>query len=103
MENKEENKEGERSFNKLIKKSVLRSTGNGGVIPIRINPLPNDVKNHLMRLKQHGQMGEWIRNAMIQQLHFENHPKTFLSEIMRNNYSLCKRLLRQIGNQLKNG
>lgn len=67
------------------------------VIPIRTGPLPQYIKNHLDNLKSKGEMGEWVRNAMIKQYAFENNPKSFLMDIIRNNYYLVRRLLRIAG------
>lgn len=87
------------------KKSSFVDIQSGGVIQqydviqVRIDKLPSYVKVHLSNLKEKEEMGNWVRNSILQQYTLENNPKAYLLDIIRNNYFLIRKLLRVVGSQ----
>ena len=61
--------------------------------------LNSEVLGHIKKLSSRQEKSKFINQAIEMKYFYDTKQSTFLKQIIKNNFKLCKHLLRQIGSQ----
>lgn len=81
------------------KKELPNRLRKNPTITLRLNLYP-ETRMYLKKKKNSKEMSKFILNAIETRVFIETNKKLFLKQIMKENYYLCRYLLRKIGRRM---